>query len=228
MTHPHSLTLVSSHLCPFVQRATIALLEKGASFERVYVDLAAKPDWFLAISPLGKIPLLKVLRADGTEAVLFESSVISEFVDETQPGPKLHPADSIERALHRAWMEFGSSILVDLWGLQTAKDGETFNAKVAAIREKAVRIDGELKGGPYFAGEAFSLVDAVFAPVFRIVSSVESIAGIEILDDLPRLSAWQAALAARPSVIAAVPDDYLTRLSALLHRQNGFLLARAA
>ena len=42
------LQLVSHDLCPYVQRAAIALTEKGVAFERTYVDLAAKPDWFLA------------------------------------------------------------------------------------------------------------------------------------------------------------------------------------
>jgi glutathione S-transferase len=59
------LTLISHHLCPYVQRAAIALAEKGMPFERRYVDLAAKPDWFLAISPLGKVPLLIVEQDDG-------------------------------------------------------------------------------------------------------------------------------------------------------------------
>jgi glutathione S-transferase len=47
--------------------------------------------------------------------VLFESAVICEFVEETQPGPKLHPEDALDRAKHRAWMEFGSAILADIW-----------------------------------------------------------------------------------------------------------------
>src|SRR5215475_10763040 len=53
------LTLISHDLCPYVQRAVIALTEKGVPFGRRYVDLANKPDWFLAISPLGKVPLLQ-------------------------------------------------------------------------------------------------------------------------------------------------------------------------
>lgn len=86
-----TLTLVSHHLCPYVQRAAISLAEKGVPFERIAVDLAAKPDWFKRISPLGKVPLL-VVRHDGDETVIFESAVILEFLEETQPGP-LHPAD---------------------------------------------------------------------------------------------------------------------------------------
>jgi len=95
------LTLVSHHLCPYVQRAAIALTEKGVPFERRYVDLSAKPDWFLAISPLGKAPLLIVTQDDGTEAVLFESAVICEYLEESQPGVPLHPADPDARTASR-------------------------------------------------------------------------------------------------------------------------------
>ena len=52
------LKLISHKLCPYVQRAVIALSEKGVAFERIDIDLANKPDWFLAISPLGKTPVL--------------------------------------------------------------------------------------------------------------------------------------------------------------------------
>src|SRR6185369_12034073 len=82
-----TLTLVSHHLCPYVQRAAIALAEKGVAFERVTVDLANKPDWFKALSPLGKTPVLKV-----GETAIFESAVILEYLEETQPNP-LHPSD---------------------------------------------------------------------------------------------------------------------------------------
>src|SRR5262249_49317712 len=106
------LKLISHKLCPYVQRAVIALSEKGVPFERIDVDLANKPDWFLKISPLGKVPALVVASVD-EETALFESNVICEFIEETQGGVNLHPRDPLERARHRAWMEFGSAILGD-------------------------------------------------------------------------------------------------------------------
>src|SRR6478735_961183 len=54
------LRLISHKLCPYVQRAVIALTEKGVAFERIDVDLANKPEWFLRVSPLGKTPVLQV------------------------------------------------------------------------------------------------------------------------------------------------------------------------
>src|SRR6266478_9574691 len=86
------LTLISHKLCPYVQRAVIALTEKGVPFERIDIDLANKPDWFLAISPLGKTPVLQV-----GDTAIFESAVILEYLEETEPKP-LHPADALARA----------------------------------------------------------------------------------------------------------------------------------
>jgi glutathione S-transferase len=213
----NTLTLVSHHLCPYVQRAAITLAEKGVPFERMNIDLDDKPDWFKAISPLGKVPLLRV----GDE-VLFESSVIVEYLEETQPQP-LHPKDALTRAKHRAWMEFGSSVLGDLWIYETTKDQAAFDAKIKAMREKFERLEGVLGDGPYFAGKDFSVVDAVFAPVFRYFETFEQISASGIFDGLPKVAGWRKALASRPSVTSAVGSDYPERLRAFLTKHNGVL-----
>ena len=161
-----ALKLISHKLCPYVQRAVIALTEKGVPFERIDIDLANKPDWFLKTSPLGKVPVLLVETADG-EVALFESNVICEYIEETQGGAKLHPQDPLQRAQHRAWMEFGSTILSELWGLETTGDPAVFETKRKAVAAKFAQVEKTLGAGPYFAGENFSLVDAVFAPIFR-------------------------------------------------------------
>ncbi len=222
------LTLVSHHLCPYVQRAAIALAEKGVPFERVVVDLSAKPDWFAALSPLGKVPLLRVPRPDGAEAVLFESAAICEYIEETQPGPRLHPEDPLGQAQHRAWMEFGSAILADLWGLETTQDPAVFEAKRQAVAAKFARVEAALGEGPYFTGARFSLVDAVFGPIFRYFDVFDGIADTGVFADAPKVSAWRAALAARPSVRQAVEPDYPERLRAFLARHDAYLLKLAA
>ena len=213
------LTLISHALCPFVQRAAIALAEKGVTFERIDVDLANKPDWFLAISPLGKVPLLKV-----GEAVIFESAVILEYLEETQPNP-LHPADALQRAEHRAWMEFGSTILMDLWNFYTATDEAAFQAKAKQLTEKFARLEQRLGEGPYFDGARFSLVDAVFGPVFRYFDTFDRIADFGMLASKPKLAAWRHALAQRPSIAGAVKADYPERLWAFLQSRDSRLSA---
>src|SRR5436853_4889744 len=105
---PAALKLISHKLCPYVQRAVIALAEKDVPFERIDIDLANKPDWFLKVSPLGKTPVLLV-----GEQAIFESAVILEYLEETE-ARALHPADALRRAEHRAFIEFGSAVLTDV------------------------------------------------------------------------------------------------------------------
>jgi glutathione S-transferase len=217
------LTLVSHHLCPFVQRAAIALSEKGAEFERITIDLANKPEWFKAISPLGKVPLLKVARPGKDEAVLFESAVICEFIEESQAGRALHPSDPVERAQHRAWIVFATATLGDIYALETTPDAAVFESKRQALAEKFGRIEAALGNGPFFAGERFSLVDAAFAPAFRYFDALDKIADLGILANKPKVDAWRRALARRPSVRSAVAADYPARLWQFLEAQNSHL-----
>jgi len=214
--------LVSHHLCPYVQRAAIALAEKAVAFERVYVDLSDKPDWFKTLSPLGKVPLLRVRSQDGGEAVLFESAAILEYLEETQAHP-LHPSDPLVRARHRAWIEFGSSVLNDIGAFYSAPDAATLAAKAQKIGEKFARVEAELGDGPWFAGKRFSLVDAVFGPIFRYFDVFDDIADFGVFDDKPKTTQWRGELSRRPSIRDAVSQDYPLRLKAFIKARNSHL-----
>ena len=211
--------LVSHELCPYVQRAAIALDEKSVAFDRINVDLADKPEWFRAISPLGKVPLLKV-----GDAVIFESAVILEYLEETQPNP-LHPADPLQRAEHRSWIEFGSTILSDIWGFYTAADEAALQTKARTLSEKFARLEQRLGAGPYFDGARFTLVDAAFGPVFRYFDAFDRIADFGILADKPKIAAWRRSLAQRPSITRAVKADYPERLWQFLENRKSRLSA---
>jgi glutathione S-transferase len=216
------LTLVSFDMCPYVQRSVIVLAEKGIPFTRRDISLDAKPDWFLAISPLGQVPVLLV-----GDQPIFESGVIVEYIEETTE-PRLHPADPLEKARHRAWMEIGASMLSDTWILETTQDEAAFDARRAALRAKFQRIEAQLGAGPWFAGDRFSIVDAVHAPVFRYFDTFDDLLPLGVLDGLPKVAAWRAALAARPSVRNAVVPDYPERLRAFVLDQDGVMARRAA
>jgi glutathione S-transferase len=218
-----ALTLVSHHLCPYVQRAAIVLAEKRVPFERRHVDLADKPEWFRVLSPLGKTPVLLV----GREA-LFESAVICEYLDETR-GKPLHPADPLQRARHRAWMEFGSAVLNTIWAFYTAADDAALEAKREELRGQFLRVESALHAeGPFFAGAAFGLVDAVFGPVFRYFDVFEQLGEPTLFEAMPRVRRWRAALAVRPSVRAAVDADYAERLQRFLLARQSALSRRIA
>ncbi len=220
MAAPATLRLVSHHLCPYVQRAVIALTEKGVAHERTYIDLAAKPDWFTALSPLGKVPLLLVDEA----TALFESAVICEFLEETAPGVRLHPDDPVERARHRAWIEFASATLASIAGLYAAPDAATYEGKRADLAGKVAWLERALGARPYFAGERFSLVDAAFGPVFRYFDTFEAmLPSLGVFDATPKVQAWRTALTGRPSVRNAVTADYPERLAIFLKGRKSHL-----
>ncbi|MGO8085055.1 glutathione S-transferase family protein [Rhizobium leguminosarum] len=217
------LTLISHPLCPFVRRAAIVLLEKGVSFDRIDVDLADKPDWFLALSPTGKVPLLKVERADDRDAILFESMVICEYLEETQGGGKLYSEDALSRAQQRAWIEYGTATLAEAWQFLNAEDRTTSDAKRAAFRNRLERLEDVRDQGPYFSGSTFSMVGAVFAPLFRYFDLINPTVTQMIFPGLPRVSIWREALALRASVVAAVGRDYGRRFKQHLAEQQAIL-----
>ena len=189
---------------------------------RLLHSLARKPGWFLAISPLGKTPVLQV-RGES----LFESAVICEYLDEVAM-PALHPQDPLERARHRAWMEFGSAVLNGIGAFYAAPSEAALQERAQDLRARFVQLEEALEkresAGPYFAGAGFSMVDAVFGPVFRyfdVMDALPGMADFALWQGLPRLARWRAALAARASVQQAVGADYAEGLRA-------FLLARGS
>lgn len=213
--------LISHDLCPYVQRAAITLAEKRVPFERTYVDLADKLEWFRKISPLGKTPVLKI-----DEQVLFESAVICDYLDEVE-APRLHPAEPLARARHRAWVEFASDTLNNIGALYNAPDAAALERQRVALTQKFETLENQLNrhDGPYFAGADFSLVDAAFGPVFRYFDVFDSIRDFRIFENTPRVVQWRAWLAQRPSVRDAVVRDYPERLRVFLVKRNSALSA---
>lgn len=217
------LTLISHLLCPYVQRAAIVLSEKGLAFSRRFVDLSAKPDWFLAISPLGKTPVLLV-----DDQPLFESVVICEYLDESM-APRLHPQDALARARHRAWMEFGSTVLNTIAAFYAAPDARGLQARREELQARFAQLEKVLPAsGPYFAGERFTIVDAVFGPVFRYFEVFEQLGEGGFFEATPKVRAWREGLAKRPSVQQAVTPEYPQLLRRFLLERGSELSRRIA
>ena len=196
---PSKFRLASFKTCPWVQRAAIVLGEKGIDYDIDYIDRDNRPEWFLAISPHSKVPVLQV---DG-ERALFESNAIAEYIDETVP-PRLHPEDPFERARNRAWTDYVPTFAATATGGGHAMDEETFNQKRKQIPAGFNRLEEALgrrgNDGPYFNGADFSLLDAAYAPFLQRFTYLDRIRPLGVIDDYPLLGAWRAALMARESV----------------------------
>jgi glutathione S-transferase len=209
MTYP-TLRLISHKICPFVQRARIVLAERDIPHELRFIDLANRPDWFLEISPTGKVPVLCVAGKP-----LFESTAIIEYLNDISGGT-LHPDDAYERARNRAWIEIASSTQMTIGSFRAAQDEDAFEVHVATLRRRFKSLEQELAEGPFFNGASFALVDAAFAPAFRYLGVVDHGDSLGLFDNLARVTRWRDALAERPSVQAAVVEDYARRLYAFV------------
>lgn len=214
------LELISHLLCPFVHRAAIMLREKGVPFDRRNVDLQNKPEWFLAISPRGKVPLL---IADG--AVLFESAAICEFLDETHP-PALIPADPFERARQRAWVEVASDLLVAQYKAFVAADPAEAEKTRAAVDAVLARFEEAIASG-LISEAGFGLIHVAAAPALHRFVVVADRLGADFLAGTPKLAALSRQLATRPSVAETVPADFEDQFIRLLADKGSLLLAGA-
>lgn len=201
----HDFELISNILCPYTQRAAIQLAEKGLESRRTYIDLADKPGWFVQLSPMGKVPVLRV----GDTAV-FETAVICEYIEEALVDrAPMWPAAPLDRARHRAWAEFASSVIGDVFGFYMAPDEASFERKRVELAARFARLESQLgAAAPYFGGERFGLVDAAFAPIFRLLDTFDRVADFRLLEGLPATAAYRHTLAQRPSVQAVVVPEY--------------------
>src|SRR6201994_4245042 len=145
--------LASFKTCPWVQRAAIVLREKNTPFEFRHIDKDNRPDWFLAISPHKKVPVLSI----DDKVSLFESSAIAEYLDETI-APRLHPEDPVQRAVNRAWTDYVPTFASSV----TATDYAADEAAHAAAAEKIPLAFGQLEralerqgAGPFFNGAKY-------------------------------------------------------------------------
>ncbi|MFL1485122.1 glutathione S-transferase family protein [Marinobacter sp. LN3S78] len=215
--------LITHVLCPYVQRSVIALQEKRIPYRRTDIDLSNKPDWFQQISPLGKVP---VLVAEGKGA-LFESAVICEYLDEVTPGT-LHPEDPWRRADHRAWIEFGSGILTEIARMYSGATREAFDKACDTLRVRFRQLDERLDNGPWFAGETFCLIDAVYGPIFRYFDVFDTALDLDIFQNVEKVQLWRGHLRTRESVRQAVTADYPERLLAFVGNRGSYMSSLVA
>lgn len=213
MTKPN---LISFDLCPFVQRSVITLLEKKIDFDITYIDLAEPPEWFLDISPLGKVPALRI--GDDT---LFESAVINEYLDEVTP-PSLHPVDPLEKAKNRAWIEFSAALLSDQYHLCNASTEEDLTTHIKTIKNKFLQLEGILTKKPFFNGKNFCLIDAAFAPAFMRFDIMENQHPLDVYTNHPKVSLWANNLRQNESVQQSVISDFSEKYLGYIRSTNGY------
>jgi glutathione S-transferase len=219
-----NIELISHLLCPYVQRSVIQLREKGVAFEFRPVDLKNKPDWFLALSPRGKVPVLVVPNGAGETTALFESNVINEYIDETHP-PRLLPEDALERARHRGFLEIANDLFSSMASVVYGKTEEQWREGREAASRALARIEKELRGD-FFAGDRFGLVDVAFAPALHRFALLTEKTGVAFIEGMPKVEAWARRIVARPSVRGSVVADFAERYDAALRERGAWVVTR--
>ena len=196
-----SIKLISFPICPFVQRSVMLLEKLGREYEVEYIDLANPPEWFLEISPLGKVPVLQV-----GDTVLFESHVILEYLNEVAD-INFHPADPLEKARHRAMMEFGSAMLGSQWMTMAAKDEAGVGKHLSALTSLMTTLESSISPAPFYAGKELHIIDFSFAPLLQRLEILKRHFEPTLFDDFPKIEAWtQAIIDLDVLKASAVPD----------------------
>jgi len=187
------------------RKVRIALLEKGLEFERVNVDLSKreqKNPEYLKIHPFGQIPAL-----DDEGFVIYDSTVINEYLEDEYPYPPLMPSDSEGRARARLMEDFRDThfnpyfvhILQETRKPEGERDEQRIQNAKAEITKGLDRIESELQDREYLAGP-FSLADVAF------MSNLELLDRFSIPVDANKYKktvAWIDRLKARPSFAAS-------------------------
>jgi len=187
------------------RKVRIALLEKGLEFERVNVDLTKreqKNPEYLKIHPFGQIP---ALNDEGF--IIYDSTVINEYLEDEYPYPSLMPKDSEGRARARLLEDLRDShfnlyfvhILQEMRKPEGERDAQRIDNAKAEITKCFDRIEQELQGKEYLVGP-FSLADVAF------MSNIELLERFSIPVDAnkyPNTVAWIARLKGRPSFAAS-------------------------
>lgn len=196
----------------------IALQYKAVEYDLDYVDLANPPEWFLNLSPLKKVPLLLV-----ENHVIFESTVINEYIDEAYPN-KLHPSNLISRAHNRSWIEFGNVCTWSAFHLSVKEKEEDFNNVLDDLLNKFDQLEKTIGGSPFFNGAEFTLVDVSYAPLFQRLQYLEELRpGILDKKRHPRINAWKETLLALNTVQQSCVPEIKELYYELLWKRQGFI-----
>lgn len=195
-----NIKLISFNLCPFVHRAIIMLNEKKIHYDIEYIDLKNKPDWFLQISPLGKVPVMLV-----DEKPLFESIAILEFLDDSFK-PRLHPDDLFLRARHRALFSVVDNLFTQSYMISQADTNEKVELVMQNIDSGLSILEKEVQL-PMFNGEQCCLIDVGIAPFFYRMKILEPHLP-EIFKGHNKIHQWSKSLLKKPEVSNGLVENF--------------------
>ncbi|HET6545294.1 MAG TPA: glutathione S-transferase N-terminal domain-containing protein [Rhodanobacteraceae bacterium] len=153
------LTLYSARDCVHCHRVRLVLAAKGVVFDHVPVDLDDPPEDLLDLNPYNSVPTLV-----DRDLVLYDTSVICEYLDERYPHPPLMPVDPLSRARLRlavVRIENDWLTLVD----QIDEGGRVADAARKTLRDDLIKNIPAFKASRFFLSSEMSLADCALAPL---------------------------------------------------------------
>ncbi|ALC11105.1 glutathione S-transferase family protein [Sphingopyxis sp. 113P3] len=202
MAVPKKITLYAVEKAPMVQPVRMCLFEKQIEHELVYINPYNKPQWYKDLTPNGQglVPLLDV---DGE--LIFESSVINEYLDEMFPARRFLPTDPVVKAKNRAWTLAALEILLALVDMTVLRRLEEYEFNRTRLLGKLTKLDEQLSDGPFFNGEQLALIDFQYAPILLRIDILDRLYGTDVLPQFKRIPAWAKNVLALESQKATVP-----------------------
>lgn len=200
-----TVRLYNMKFCPYAQRARLALEAKGVKHELIYMHIGKNlPEWFLARNPNGQVPALEY--PDGR--TLYESAVVSQYVDDTFPGEKLTPSDPFIKAKHSILLTEFSKVTNAYYAIFLGKSDKT--KETWEKLEKALELYERELSGKYFGGDKAALIDFQLWPHFERFPLFKSLnkMGFELsTDKFPKLIGWLRTMKEHPAVKATIVSD---------------------
>ncbi|KAK9272638.1 hypothetical protein L1049_003014 [Liquidambar formosana] len=184
--------------CPFTQRVLLTLEEKHLPYDLKLVDLANKPEWFLKISPEGKVPILKL-----DEKWIADSDVITQSLEEKYPNPPLGTPP--EKA------SVGSKIFSTFIGFLKSKDPS--DGTEQALLNELTSFNNYIKeNGPFINGKEISAADLSLGPkLYHLEISLGHYKKWSVPDSLPYVKSYMKTIFSKDSFIKtrALPEDVI-------------------
>ncbi len=197
------MKVISSPICPFVQRVIAVLEAKDVTYEVEYIDLMNLPAWFIKISPNVEVPIL----ISDNNVPLFESFAICEYLEEMY-SPALHPDDPVKKALHRAWARQAVTQYLVQCSTQRSATKKILEEKTVEFVRLFAKVEKVLGDGPYFEGEHLSMVDTSWIPILHRSALIKKHTGFDFLTGFPKVNNWQQALLQTDVLKNSVPEMF--------------------
>jgi glutathione S-transferase len=214
----NDLVIYGTKGSPFVRKALVTLTEKGLAWDIEEVNVFDPPDWFVALSPAKRIPVLRdrSIASEGIAGTLADSSAICAYLERKYPTPSLYPEDAFDYARALWFEEYADTLVAARIGFGLLRTLVAAPARGEPPDLERARktyhqdlpplfsyLEGEIGDREYLVGDSFSIAD---------IALVSQLSGMRITrvaidaERWPNLSRYTEQHLARPSFVVRLEE----------------------